>query len=82
MDVTAEDHDTLIRIETKLDVFRETQLANHAENTKEIADIKARTTAIERIQDRQAGFLAGGKALWVIIGAIPGIAGVVYGFTK
>lgn len=58
----------------------EQQRSFHAENTKEIADVKARLTAVERIQDRQAGFLSGGKALWALLGALPpGVAALIIG---
>ena len=58
------DHDLLIRIETKLDM-----------HLSDILSIKDRLTLVERTLDRQAGFLAGGKAIWVLIGAVPGIVG-------
>ena len=63
------DHDLLIRIETKLDVF-----------TADMAAVKGRLTEVERALDRQAGFISGGKALWAIIGALPpGVAALILG---
>lgn len=65
------DHDLLVSINTTVGFLMEQQRSNHAENSREVTDIKARLTAVERIQDRQAGFLSGGKALWAILGALP-----------
>lgn len=77
------DHDLLVSINTTVGFLMEQQRSNHAENSREVTDIKARLTAVERIQDRQAGFLSGGKALWAVLGALPpGIAALVFGLMK
>lgn len=61
------DHDLLITINAKLDVFSSMQQSITAEHST----LAARVTAIERVQDKQAGFLAGGRAVWALLGAIP-----------
>lgn len=74
------DHDLLVAINTTVGFLMEQQRSNHAENTKELSDLKARVTAVERIQDRQAGFISGGKALWAVLGALPpGVAALILG---
>lgn len=63
------DHDLLVSINTKMDIW-----------IPEVIDLKGRVTALERILDRQAGFLSGGKALAGFITAMPaGAIGVLLG---
>lgn len=73
------DHDLLIVINTKLDVFAAAQAALAAQVAKDYAELSARMTILERKADRQDGFLAGGKLVWAIIGALPPSAIVAIG---
>ncbi len=64
-----QDHDLLIRIETKMDLF-----------AADMAAMKERLTDVERAIDRQAGFMSGGKAAWAVLGALPpGVLAVLLG---
>lgn len=88
------DHDMLIRIDTKLDVFKQgldSLTAQQATDTSKLegqqaataARLDARVTVIERALDRQAGFISGGKALWAILGALPpGIAALIFRLSR
>ena len=66
------DHDLLIRIETKLDVFSEI-----------LHSVERRLTDVERDMNRQEGFISGGKALWALLGSLPpGIAALFLGMRQ
>ena len=58
------DHDLLIRIDTKLDIFVRQTAAD-------ITDIKERVTELEREADQRRGFFRGANWLWSFIGALP-----------
>ena len=55
-----DDHDLLIRIETKLDIF-----------VHDVSTLKDRVTSLERDRDRQSGFFSGGKMVWGVLTAVP-----------
>ncbi len=77
------DHDMLIRIDTKLDVFKNGLDSLTNQQAADSAKLDSRITDIERTLDRQAGFISGGKALWAILGAVPpGVAALVFGLTR
>ena len=58
--VSQADHDLLIEIRTKLDMF----ISN-------AAGLSARVTELERAADKQSGFWQGGRALWAFLTTIP-----------
>lgn len=79
----AEDHDILIEIRTKLDIFSKQQIEFQHSMVNELTDIKSRVTAIERVQDKQTGFLNGGKTIWLFISQLPaGVIALLWGINK
>lgn len=67
-----EDHDLLIRIETKLDIMM-----------TDYGQLKDRVTALERSSDKQSGFISGGKFLWSLMTSIPvGVVAFILGGNK
>lgn len=76
------DHDMLIIINTKLDVFTGTLATVQAQQASDRAAWETRLTALERSADRQAGLLSGGKFLWAIIGALPpSVVAILFGLS-
>lgn len=74
------DHDLLVAINTKLDLWIPEIKMDIGDLKAELGDLRTRLTVVERTQDRQAGFFAGGKALWAFLTALPsGALGLLLG---
>lgn len=61
------DHDLLIRIDTKLDVYM-----------SDVVNLKDRVTVLERSADRLAGFILGSKIVWGALAFVAGSGVIAY----
>lgn len=78
------DHDLLIVINTKLDAIVATSLALETRQQADTKRLEDRISVLERAAERAQGALMAGRAIWLVLGAVPPsliilIVGLVYG---
>ena len=74
-DPSTSDHDLLIRIETKLDLFMAQVNTNQDKTDKAIEALWSAVTGLKeefsKIRNQAQGLALGGKVAWALVGVVP-----------
>ena len=81
-DLANADHDLLIRIDTKLDYFKQDLDHLRSSVRADFNELAKRVSELEADFSHATGFVSGGKFFWALITAIPaGAVAFLLGYT-
>lgn len=74
------DHDLLIRIDTKLDIYTTAQTTFRQTVETQLKEVWGAIDGLRAERNQAKGFIAGGKALWMLLAGIPPtVLAVIFG---